>query len=41
VEAQFGRFGDVLIMVQDRCTVCLERTICLEINLNALDGTPK
>ena len=30
----------VLILMQDRCTVCMEYTICLEINLYALDGTP-
>ena len=30
----------VLIMMQDRCTICMEHTICSEINLDALDGTP-
>ena len=30
----------VLILMQDRCTVCMEHTICLEINLDAPDGTP-
>jgi len=30
----------VLILMQDRCTVCMEHTISLEINLDALDGTP-
>ena len=25
----------VLILMQDRCTACMERTICLEINLDA------
>ena len=25
----------VLILMQDRCTVCMEHTICLEINLDA------
>ena len=25
----------VLILLQDRCTVCMEHTICLEINLAA------
>ena len=29
----------VLILMQDRCTVCIEHTICLEINLDAPDGT--
>jgi hypothetical protein len=30
----------VLILTQDRCTVCAERTIGLEIVLDAADGTP-
>ena len=29
----------VLILMQDRCTVCMERTMCLEINLDAPDRT--
>ena len=40
VEARFGLFGIVLILMQYRCTVCMEHTICLEINLDARDGTP-
>ena len=31
----------LLILMQDRCTVCMEHTKCLEINLDAHDGTPK
>ena len=31
----------VLILMQDRCTVCAERTIGLEIILDAPDGTPR
>ena len=31
----------VLILMQDRCTVCTGHTICLEINLDAPDGTPR
>jgi hypothetical protein len=31
----------VLPSVQDRCTVCVESTIGLEIVLDALDGTPR
>jgi hypothetical protein len=31
----------VLILMQDRCTVCAERTIGSEIILDALDGTPR
>ena len=30
----------VLILMQRRCMVCMEHTICLEINLDAPDGTP-
>ena len=41
VEACFGPFSDiVLILTQDRCTVCVERTIGSEIILDAPDGTP-
>ena len=31
----------VLILAQDRCTVCVERTIGMEIVLDAPDGTPR
>ena len=31
----------VLILTQDRCTVCAERTIGSEIILDAPDGTPR
>jgi hypothetical protein len=31
----------VLVSVQDRCTVCTEPTIGIEIILDALDGTPR
>jgi hypothetical protein len=31
----------VLILTQDRCTVCAERTIGLEIVLDAPDGSPR
>jgi hypothetical protein len=31
----------VLNLTQDRCTVCTERTIGLEIILDTLDGTPR
>ena len=34
------RLEKVLILTQDRCTVCVERTIASEINLDAPDGTP-
>ena len=31
----------LLILTQDRCTVCVERTIGLDIVLDASDGTPR
>jgi hypothetical protein len=31
----------VLILMQDRCTVCAERSIASEIILDAPDGTPR
>jgi hypothetical protein len=31
----------VLILTQDRCTVCVESTIGLKIILDAPDGTPR
>ena len=31
----------VLILTQDRCMVCVERTIGSEIVSDALDGTPR
>ena len=41
VEACFGLSNIVLILMQDRGTVCDERTIGSEINLDAPDGTPR
>ena len=41
VEARFGPFGQVLILTQDRSTVCVERTIGSEIVLDTLDGTTR
>jgi uncharacterized membrane protein len=35
------RFETVLLLVQDRCTVCHKRSIGLEIVLDAPDGTPR
>jgi hypothetical protein len=35
VGARFSLFGDMLIMTQDRCTVCGKHTIRLEIVLEA------
>ena len=31
----------VLILTQDRCTVCVERTVGSEIVFDAPDGTPR
>ena len=40
VDAQFGLFGDSANLDEkDRCTVCVEHTICSEINLDKPDGT--
>ena len=41
VEAHFGPLEKVLILTQDRCTVCVEHTIGSEIILDAPDGTPR
>ena len=35
------RLEIVLILTQDRCTVCAERTIGSEIVLDAPEGTPR
>ena len=35
------RLDTVLILTQDRCKVCAERTIGSEIILDAPDGTPR
>jgi hypothetical protein len=41
LESSFDRFGDGVVFVQDRCTVCTKRTIGSEIILDAPDGTPR
>ena len=41
VEAHFGLLDKVLILTQDRCTVCVKRTIGSEIILDAPDGTAR
>ena len=41
VEARFVLSDIVLILTQDRCMVCVERTIGLEIVLDNPDGTPR
>jgi hypothetical protein len=35
------RLEIVLILTQDRCSVCTERTTASEIILDAPDGTPR
>jgi hypothetical protein len=40
VESRFGPFGDMLVSVQDWCTVWAKRTTSSEIILDAPDGTP-
>ena len=41
VEAHFGLSDIELILTQVSCTVCVERTIGLEIILDTRDGTPR
>jgi hypothetical protein len=41
VEARFCPSKIVLIMTQDRCIICVKRTIGSEIILDAPDGTPR
>jgi hypothetical protein len=41
MEPRFGPFGAVLVLMQDRCTVCAKCSIALEIILGAPDGTPR
>ena len=41
VEGRFGLSDIVLILMQDRCTVCVECTNGLEIVLDAPEGTPR
>jgi hypothetical protein len=38
VEAHFGLFGVVLILTEDRCMVCVECTMSMEIFLGTSDG---
>jgi hypothetical protein len=41
VQSHFSVFGKVLVLVQERSTVCIEHTIGIEIDLDALAGTPR
>jgi hypothetical protein len=39
VESRFCPFGELLVLVQDRCTICAKRSIGSEIVLDTPDGT--
>jgi len=41
VEAQFGLFGESANLDADRCMVCVECTIGMEIVLDATDGSAR
>ena len=41
LESRLVHLEMVLVLVQDRCTVCAERTIGSDIVLDAPDGTPR
>jgi hypothetical protein len=41
VESHLVHLETVLVSVQDRCMVCVKRTIGLENILDAHDGTPR
>ena len=41
VESRLVRLEMVLVLVQDRCTICAKRTIGSDIVLDAPDGTPR
>ena len=41
VESRSVRLEMVLVLVQDRCTVCAKRTLGSDIVSDAPDGTPR
>ena len=41
VESRSVRMEMVLVLMEDRCTVCAKRTIGSDIILDAPDGTPR
>ena len=41
VESRFGPFEDSVLLMQDRCMVCTERTIGSKIILHARNGTAR
>jgi hypothetical protein len=41
VKSCFSPFRDILVSVQDRCTVCAKHTVGSEIILHTPDNTPR
>ena len=41
LDARFGPFGDSVVSMQDRSTVCARHTIGSEIILDTPEGTPR
>ena len=41
MESRLVRLEMVLVLVQDKCTVCAKRTVGSDIVLDAPDGTPR
>ena len=41
VESRSVRLEMVLVLVQDKCTVCAKRTVGSDIVLDTPDGTPR
>ena len=41
MESRSVHFKMLLVLLQDRCTVCAKRTIGSDIVLDAADGTPR
>jgi hypothetical protein len=41
VESRFSLLDMVVVLVQDRCTICAKRITGLEIISDAPDGTPR
>jgi hypothetical protein len=41
VDDRFGLFGDSANLMQNRCTVCIDRTIGSKIILGTPDRTPR
>ena len=41
IKSHFGPFGDGIVSVQDRCTVCAKHNIGAEIVLDTPDSNPR